>query len=140
MKPMCAGRARWRIENETFSTLKNQGDEFEHDFGYGEKNSATVFAALMMLAFAIAQIRKTCCPLFRAALAKKKRAKCLREDFRSMFMACRLPALHGSSTVMDTPSFMIGYECPDGHKCSEPCGARHCLVSTTQGASMRCVE
>jgi hypothetical protein len=27
------GRARWRIENETFNTLKNQGYHFEHNFG-----------------------------------------------------------------------------------------------------------
>ena len=53
---MRAGRARWRIENETFNSLKNQGYEFEHNFGHGEKNLATVFAALMMLAFAIDQI------------------------------------------------------------------------------------
>ncbi len=25
-----AGRSRWRIENETFNTLKNQGCHFEH--------------------------------------------------------------------------------------------------------------
>ena len=31
---MRAGRARWRIENETFNTLKNQGYHFEHNFGY----------------------------------------------------------------------------------------------------------
>ena len=28
---MRAGRARWRIENETFNTLKNQGYHFEHN-------------------------------------------------------------------------------------------------------------
>ena len=38
MKLMRAGRARWRIENETFDTLKNQGYEFEHSFGHGEKH------------------------------------------------------------------------------------------------------
>ena len=27
------GRARWRIENETFNTLKNQEYEFEHNYG-----------------------------------------------------------------------------------------------------------
>ena len=32
------GRARWRIENETFNTLKNQGYQFEHNFGHGEKH------------------------------------------------------------------------------------------------------
>ena len=45
------GRARWRIENETFNTLKNQGYCFEHNFGHGKKNLSTVFAYLMMLAF-----------------------------------------------------------------------------------------
>lgn len=27
------GRARWKIENETFNTLKNQGYNFEHNYG-----------------------------------------------------------------------------------------------------------
>ena len=27
------GRARWKIENETFNTLKNQGYHIEHNFG-----------------------------------------------------------------------------------------------------------
>ena len=44
---------RVRIENEMFNTLKNQGYEFEHNFGHGRKHLATVFAALMLLAFAI---------------------------------------------------------------------------------------
>jgi hypothetical protein len=30
---MSGGRARWKIENETFNTLKNQGYQFEHNFG-----------------------------------------------------------------------------------------------------------
>jgi hypothetical protein len=31
------GRCRWKIENETFNTLKNQGYGFEHKYGHGEK-------------------------------------------------------------------------------------------------------
>ena len=38
MKVMRAGRARWRIENETFNTLKNQGYHFEHNFGVRQAN------------------------------------------------------------------------------------------------------
>ena len=53
MDLMRAGRARWRIENETFNTLKNQGYNFEHNFGHGENRLSTVFAYLMMLAFLI---------------------------------------------------------------------------------------
>jgi hypothetical protein len=36
---MRGGRARWKIENETFNTLKNQGYNFEHNYGLGEKKS-----------------------------------------------------------------------------------------------------
>lgn len=49
------GRARWKIENETFNTLKNQGYNFEHNYGHGNKYLTTVFACLMMLAFFIDQ-------------------------------------------------------------------------------------
>jgi hypothetical protein len=49
------GRSRWRIENETFNTLKNHGYQFEHNFGHGYKNLTTVFAYLMLLAFFIDQ-------------------------------------------------------------------------------------
>ena len=34
---MRGGRARWKIENETFNTLKNQGYNFGHNYGLGEK-------------------------------------------------------------------------------------------------------
>ena len=35
---MRGGRARWKIENETFNTLKNQGYHFEHNYGHGTQN------------------------------------------------------------------------------------------------------
>src|SRR6266850_1037336 len=40
---MRGGRARWKIENETFNTLKNQGYHFEHNYGHGEQNLSVVF-------------------------------------------------------------------------------------------------
>lgn len=49
------GRARWKIENETFNTLKNQGYHFEHNFGHGRKTLSNVLAGLMLLAFLIDQ-------------------------------------------------------------------------------------
>lgn len=64
---MRGGRARWRIENETFNTLKNQGYHFEHNYGHGEKNLSTIFALLMMLAFLVDQVQQLCCSLFRRA-------------------------------------------------------------------------
>jgi hypothetical protein len=52
-KLMRGGRARWKIENETFNTLKNQGYNFEHNYGHGEQNLSVVFATMMLLAFLI---------------------------------------------------------------------------------------
>lgn len=49
---VACGRARWKIENESFNVLKNHGYELEHNFGHGEKYLAMTLAALNMLAFA----------------------------------------------------------------------------------------
>lgn len=43
---MRGGRARWKIENETFNTLKNQGYALEHNYGHGEQHLATDAAGL----------------------------------------------------------------------------------------------
>ncbi|MDP6768373.1 MAG: hypothetical protein QF414_06730 [Arenicellales bacterium] len=66
---MRGGRARWRIENETFNTLKNQGYHFEHNFGHGDQHLSTVFAYLMVLAFLLDQIQGLCCQLFKQAVS-----------------------------------------------------------------------
>jgi hypothetical protein len=50
------GRARWKIENETFNTLKNQGYHIEHNFGHGKKNLSFTFYLLNVLAFYTHQI------------------------------------------------------------------------------------
>ncbi len=84
---MKSGRARWRVENETFNTLKNQGYHFEHNFGHGKKNLSTVFAFLMFLAFAIDQIQQTGCKLFQKALGKAGRKKYLWDKIRCLFFS-----------------------------------------------------
>jgi hypothetical protein len=50
------GRARWKIENETFNTLKNQGYHIEHNFGHGQQNLSMIFFVLNLLAFYVHQI------------------------------------------------------------------------------------
>ena len=79
------GRARWRIENETFNTLKNQGYQFEHNFGQGYQHLSVVFAVLMMLAFLVDQIQQLCCPLFQAVWAKMGSKRRLWEQMRALF-------------------------------------------------------
>ena len=82
---MRGGRARWRIENETFNTLKNQGYHFEHNFGHGYQHLSVVFALLMMLAFLVDQVQQLCCPLFQAVWAKLGSKRRLWERMKALF-------------------------------------------------------
>ena len=90
---MRGGRARWKIENETCKTLKNQGDHFEHNYGHGTKNLSVVFALLMMLAFLVDQIQQRCCLLFRAVWVKIGSKRLLWERMRSLFYAYQLESM-----------------------------------------------
>jgi len=82
---MRGGRARWKIENETFNTLKNQGYNFEHNYGHGEDNLSVVFAMLMMLAFLVDQTQQLGCALFQAVWAKLGSKRRLWERMRALF-------------------------------------------------------
>ena len=82
---MRGGRARWKIENETFNTLKNQGYHFEHNYGHGERHLSVVFAMLMMLAFLVDQAQQLCCALFRAVWIKLGSKRLLWERMRALF-------------------------------------------------------
>lgn len=84
-KIMRGGRARWKIENETFNTLKNQGYEFEHNYGHGYKNLSIVLPLLMMLAFLIDQAQLLCCNVVQSALANKKSLGALYRSIRTIF-------------------------------------------------------
>lgn len=87
------GRARWRIENETFNTLKNQGYHFEHNYGHGEKNLAVVFALLMLLAFLIDQVQQRCNSLFRRAWQRKGPKKELWDSIRHLFASFEVASM-----------------------------------------------
>jgi hypothetical protein len=52
MEVAACARARWKIENESFNVLKNNGYNLAHNFGHGKKYLARTFAALNLLAFA----------------------------------------------------------------------------------------
>jgi hypothetical protein len=82
---MRGGRARWKIENETFNTLKNQGYHFEHNFGHGNKNLSVVFASLMLLAFLVDQVQQLASDLFQNVLQKEGSRIRLWEHMRALF-------------------------------------------------------
>jgi hypothetical protein len=76
------GRARWKIENETFNTLKNQGYNFEHNFGHGKKNLCTNMGMIMLLAFMIDQIQEACCKVFQLMRKRAHTYRTLWEMYR----------------------------------------------------------
>ena len=90
---MRGGRARWKIENETFNTLKNQGYNFEHNYGHGEQHLSVVFAMLMMLAFLVDQAQQLCCALFQAVWAKLGSKRRLWERMRALFYTYALASM-----------------------------------------------
>lgn len=51
-----AGRCRWRIENECFNSLKNQGYEIKHNYGHGDEHLCFNFYLFTLLAFYLHQI------------------------------------------------------------------------------------
>jgi hypothetical protein len=89
-----AGRSRWKIENETFNTLKNQGYHFEHNYGHGKDQLSTVLAYLMLLAFTLDQIQQGACKTFRAILASLKTKAKMWESLRAVFKLLPCLSMH----------------------------------------------
>jgi hypothetical protein len=90
---MRAGRSRWKIENETFNTLKNQGYHFEHNYGHGQQHLATVLALLMFLAFLLDQIQQRCCRVFRQVWHGLGTKAKLWQTLRSVFQVLTFPSM-----------------------------------------------
>ena len=82
---MLGGRSRWKVENETFNTLKNQGYNFSHNYGHGYNGLSNVFAALMILAFLIDQVLEATNPEFQKILKKYKSRSNSFEKFKILF-------------------------------------------------------
>ena len=59
------GRCRWKIENECFNTLKNQGYSLAHNFGHGKQNLSHNMYLLTLLAFFFHQIFELSDPAYQ---------------------------------------------------------------------------
>lgn len=90
---MRGGRARWKIENETFNTLKNQGYNFEHNYGLGKEHLSEVFVMLMMLAFLVDQTQQLTSALFKAAWTKLGTKRALWENIRHLFYSYEVESM-----------------------------------------------
>ena len=64
------GRSRWKIENECFNTLKNQGYAVEHNYGHGENHLAFNIYLLTLIAFLFHQVFELTDRLYQACRKK----------------------------------------------------------------------
>ena len=82
---VAVARSRWKVENEAFNTLKNQGYYLEHNYGHGKKYLSTNFALLTLLAFLTDQMAQHCDASFQKALEYCETKKRLWEKVRQVF-------------------------------------------------------
>ena len=85
LKIATAGRARWKVENETFNTLKNLEYNFNHNYGHGKQYLSTVFCMLMILAFLIDQVQLLCCSYFGRCKKAMGAYRELWQNMRALF-------------------------------------------------------
>ena len=76
------GRCRWKIENECFNTLKNQGYHLEHNFGHGKQHLSHNMYLLTMLAFFYHQIFELTDPAYQLCRRSLATKRLLWETFR----------------------------------------------------------
>jgi hypothetical protein len=88
------GRARWKIENETFNTLKTKGYNLEHNFGHGNDNLAAVLAILNLLAFACHTVADLADELWRKARDKAHTRAGFFNHLRSITVFIVFPSWH----------------------------------------------
>ena len=78
-----AARARWKIENECFNSLKNHGYNIEHNYGHGCDNLSYNFYNFTLLAFTMHQIHQLTDKLFQEMRAQFSRLGCMWEKIRN---------------------------------------------------------
>ena len=96
------GRARWKIENETFNVLKNNGYNLEHSFGHGKQHLAALLVTLNLLAFAFHTICDHSEALWQSARSKvSSRA----QFFNNMVAITTFLIFSGWDELMQTLAF-----------------------------------
>ena len=88
------GRARWKIENESFNTLKTKGYHLEHNFGHGKANLATVLASLNLLAFTVHTACELATELWSTAMQKAGTRQAFFQRLRSITAFLIFPSWH----------------------------------------------
>lgn len=73
---VAAGRARWKIENESNNVLKTKGYHLEHNFGHGKQHLSSLLTTMNLLAFGLhtlLELADASYRLIRATLGPRRR-------------------------------------------------------------------
>ena len=79
-----AAKTRWKVENECFNTLKNQGYHLTHNYGHGDKNLSFNFYQLTLLAFTLHQVAELCDLAYQACRQMAGSKRSLWEKLRTL--------------------------------------------------------
>jgi hypothetical protein len=94
------GRARWKIENESFNTLKTKGYNLEHNFGHGKQHLSSVLAILNLLAFAFHTVAELTHDLWLQAINKAGARRRFFEHLRSITVYLVFPSWQNLLTTL----------------------------------------
>ena len=111
------GRCRWKIENECFNTLKNQGYYIEHNYGHGRKNLCFNFLLLTLLAFFVHQILELTDLLYQECRKKFGSKKHMWETLRSYI---RILIFETWEILLDFALTPTKYNLPRYARCRPP--------------------
>jgi hypothetical protein len=97
------GRARWKIENETFNALKTGGYNLEHNFGHGKKTLANLLVTLNLLAFSFHAVSQITVLAWRNAVAARGASYRFFEHLRTITAYIVFPDWHALLSAIANP-------------------------------------
>jgi hypothetical protein len=95
-----AGRAHWKVENENFNVLKNQGYHFEHNYGHGQQYLSKVLLTLLLVAFLFHTVLYLCCQRYRAVRDELSVRRIFFNDLRALTRYLYFPSWEELLTFM----------------------------------------
>jgi hypothetical protein len=97
------GRARWKIENETFNVLKTGGYNLEHNFGHGKKTLSNLLVVLNLLAFTFHEVALISALAWKKAVAARGASYRFFEHLRTITAYIVFPNWETLLTVIADP-------------------------------------
>ena len=73
--------------------MKNQGYNFEHNYGPGRQYLSMVFVILMMLTYLVDHVQQLCFALFQSVWKKPGTKRAPWENMRSLFSCFKLQSM-----------------------------------------------